>query len=174
MLWFQPAPRGRWALAIVIAAVAAYVELRPDATVESPFATTTISPGDAIDETNTDLRRVPVGLLDTGQRGDIATRSILPGSPVMASSVGVEGRTAPPGWWVVGVTLPDGAVVGDDVRLVLLETGSEVPGVVAHPGSDDPFAAADGGVAVPPESSAEVAVAAANGRLAVLVSTGQD
>jgi hypothetical protein len=44
--------------------------------------------------------------------------------------------------------------------------------VVAHPGSDDPFAAADGGVAVPPESSADVAQAAANGRLAVLISTG--
>jgi hypothetical protein len=73
---------------------------------------------------------------------------------------------------VVGVTLPDGARTGDAVRLVLLDTGTEVEGIVAHPGSDDPFAAADGGVAAPTGDSGEVAVAAANGRLAVLISTG--
>jgi hypothetical protein len=165
-------PWGRWALVILIAALAVYVEFRPDPTVESPFATVAISPGDVIDETNTELRRVPVDLLDSAQRGDVATRSILPGSPVMATDVGEQGRTVPPGWWIVGVTLPDGADVGEDVRLVLLDSGGEVPGVVAHPGTDDPFAAADGGVAVPPESSSEVAVAAANGRLAVLISSG--
>lgn len=172
MLWLQPLPWGRWALVTLIAAVAVYVEFRPDPTVESPFAAVTISPGDVIDETNTELRRVPSGLLDSAQRGEIATRSILSGSPVMASDVSEQGRTVPPGWWVVGVTLPDGADVGDDVRLVLLDSGEEVAGVVAHPGSDDPFAAADGGVAVPPERSSDVAVAAANGRLTVLLSTG--
>jgi hypothetical protein len=68
--------------------------------------------------------------------------------------------------------LPEGVESGDRVRLVLLDSGSEIDGVVAHPGVDDPFAAADGGVAVPSESSSEVAIAAASGRLAVLVSTG--
>lgn len=172
MLWFQPLPWGRWALAILVAVVAAYIEFKPDATVESPFATTTISPGDIIDNTNTELREVPVGLMETADLGEVATQQILAGSPVMASAVGQQGSTVPPGWWVVGVALPQGVNVGDEVRLVLLETGAEVPGVVAHPGSDDPFAAADGGVAVPPESSSEVALAAANARLVVLVSTG--
>jgi hypothetical protein len=159
-------------MVILVALVAAYVEFRPDPTVEAPFATMTISPGDVIDETNTEMRRVPVGLLDTARRGDIATRSVLAASPVMATDVGEEGRTVPPGWWIVGVTLPDGADVGEEVRLVMLDSGIEVSGVVAHAGSDDPFAAADGGVAVPPESATEVAVAAANGRLAVLISSG--
>lgn len=172
MLWFQPVPWGRWLLVCLIAAVAIYIEFRPESTVEAPFATATISPGDVVDETNTELRRVPTGILDSAQRGTVATRLIPSGSPVMIGDVGERGQTAPPGWWVVGVTLPDGAEVGDDVRLVLLDSGLEVPGVVAHPGSDDPFAAADGGVAVPPESSAEVAIASAGGRLAVLVSTG--
>lgn len=171
MLWFQPVPWGRWALAILIAAVATYIEFRPDPTVESPFATTTVSPGDIIDETNTELRRVPAGLLETATVGDVAIRSVLPGSPIMATDVGEHDRSVPTGWWVIGVALPDGAEVGDDVRLVLLDSGSEVPGVVAHPGSDDPFAAADGGVAVPPGSSSDVAMAAANGRLALLIST---
>ncbi len=172
MLWFQPVPWGRWLLVCLIAAVAVYVEFRPDSSVDAPFATMTIAPGDVIDETNTEMRRVPSGLLDSAARGTVAISHVPSGSPVMASDVGEMGRTAPPGWWVVGVTLPDGAEVGDDVRLVLLDSGAEVPGVVAHPGSDDPFAAADGGVAVPPESSADVATASAAGRLAVLISTG--
>jgi len=172
MLWFQPVPWVRWLLAILIAGVAIYVEFRPDQSVEAPFATTLISPGDLIDETNTEMRRVPAGLLDAAEPGMVATRSIPAGAPVLSGDVGELGDTAPPGWWVVGVTLPDGVEVGDDVRLVLLDSGLEISGVVAHPGSDDPFAAADGGVAVPPESSAEVAVASAGGRLAVLISTG--
>lgn len=172
MLWLQPTPWGRWALVILIALVALYVEFRPDPAVESPFATAPISPGDVIDDTNTELRRVPAGLLESGRRGDVATRSILPGAPVMATDVGARGQTVPPGWWVIGVTLPDGADIGEDVRLVLLDSGEEIPGVVAHPGSDDPFAAADGGVAVPPDDSSDVAVASANGRLAVLISSG--
>jgi len=171
MLWFQPVPWVRWLLALLIAGVAVYVEFRPDDSVEAPFATILISPGDPIDETNTELKTVPSKLLDSASRGTVATRSVLPGSPVMAGDVGELGSTVPPGWWVVGVTLPQGVAVGDDVRLVLLDSGLEVSGVVAHPGSDDPFAAADGGVAVPPESSAEVAMASAAGRLAVLIST---
>jgi len=172
MLWFQPVPWARWLLALLIAGVALYVELRPDPSVDAPFATALISPGDPIDEVNTELRRVPSGLLDSAVLGAVATRTVLPGSPVMAGDVGEEGSTTPPGWWVVAVTLPEGTSIGDEVRLVLLDTGVEVPGVVAHPGSDDPFAAADGGVAVPPDMSAEVAVASAGGRIAVLISTG--
>ncbi|HUG08337.1 MAG TPA: hypothetical protein VMP13_05510 [Acidimicrobiia bacterium] len=172
MLWFEPFPVGRWALVLVVAAVAAYVEFRPDPTTEAPFATVAIAPGDAIDDTNTELRRVPADLLETARRGDVATMRIPAGWPVMSSAASEEGRTVPAGWWVVGVALPEGADVGDEVRLVLLDSGAEVAGVVASSGSDDPFAAADGGVAVPPASAAEVAVAAANGRMAVLVSSG--
>lgn len=172
MLWFEPFPWARWALVLLVAAAAAYVELKPDASVESPFAIETIHPGDTIDADNTELRRVPAGLLETAERGTVATRRIAAGSPVLQSSVGELGRVVPPGWWIVAVALPDGAEVGDDVRLVIVDTGEQVPGVVAHGGSDDPFGAADAGVAVPPDRSAEVAMASFNGRLAVLVSAG--
>ncbi|HEX9847598.1 MAG TPA: SAF domain-containing protein [Acidimicrobiia bacterium] len=172
MLWFQPTPWGRWAFVLLVAVVAVYVEFRPDPTIEQPFATSTIKPGEVIDETNTEQRPVPIGLIEAAALGEIATRSIPEGAPVLVTDVGVAGQTVPPGWWVVAVTLPVGVDPGDRVRLVLLDTGAEVEGVVAHPGVDDPFAAADGGVAVPSDTSAEVAVAAANGRLAVLVSTG--
>jgi hypothetical protein len=172
MLWFQPVPWARWLLALLIAGVALYVEFRPDPTVDAPFATTAISRGEVIDNTNTEMRKVPAGLLDTAEPGAVATRAIPPGAPVMSGDAGERDESVPTGWWVVGITLPDGAEVGDEVRLVLLDSGLEVSGVVAHPGSDDPFAAADGGVAVPSESSADVAVASAGGRLAVLISTG--
>ncbi|HEU4895531.1 MAG TPA: SAF domain-containing protein, partial [Acidimicrobiia bacterium] len=91
MLWFQPVPWVRWLLALLIAGIALYVELRPDPSVEAPFATASISPGDVIDETNTEMRRVPAGLLDTAEPGTVATRSIPPGAPVLDVDAAVEG-----------------------------------------------------------------------------------
>lgn len=172
MLWFEPLPWGRWALAVLIALIALYVEFKPDPRVDQPFALVEIAPGDLIDSANTEMRAVPAGLLDGAAAGDVASRVVLAGEPVLKTDVAEAGRTVPVGWWVVGVSLPQGAAPGDPVRLVLLDSGVEVEGVVAYQGSDDPFAAADGGVAIPPEQSAEVAQAAANGRLVVLVSTG--
>ncbi|MGD2043196.1 MAG: hypothetical protein PVJ28_06050 [Acidimicrobiia bacterium] len=172
MLWFEPFPWGRWILVGLFAAFAMFVELRPDPSVEMPFATIDIAPGSVVDGSNAEMRLVPPDLFEGAPLGVVARERILAGEPVLASDVSDEDETVPPGWWVVGVAFPDGVVTGDEVRLVLLDSGTEVDGVVAHPGSDDPFAAADGGVAVPPESSADVAQAAANGRLAVLISTG--
>lgn len=172
MLWLEPFPWARWTLVLVVAALALYVEFRPDPTVPVPFATTLIAPGEVIDATNTELRDAPTGLLDAGQHGDVATRPIAAGAPVLAAEVGTQGRTVPPGWWIVTVPIPSGAVAGDEVRLVLLDSAGDVPGVVADPGSDDAFSSGDGSVAVPPEGSTEVALAAANGRLVVLLSTG--
>jgi hypothetical protein len=164
-------PWGRWALVVVVAAIAVYIEFRPDTTIEAPFAATAIAIGDVVDETNTETRPVPDGLFDIAELGEVATRAIPEGAPVLASDVTEHGGAIPSGWWVVGVTLPAGADVGEEVRLVLLDSGKEVPGVVANPGSDDPFAAADGGVAVSPDNSAQVALAAASGRVAVLISS---
>jgi hypothetical protein len=157
---------------VIVAVVALYIELRPESSVELPFAIVDIPAGDQIGADNTELREVPAGLLAGAALGDVALEAIAAGDPVLTSAVGAPGSVVPTGWWVVGVTLPVGAQAGDPVRLVLLDTGAEVEGVVAHPGSDDPFAAADGGVAVPPGQTAEVAVAAANARLAVLVGSG--
>jgi len=172
MLWFDPLPWGRWVLVAIVAVFALYLEFRPDPTVEVPFAVADILPGEIVDETTTEMRRVPVGMLVGAEPGEVASTRVDAGEPVLTSDVDADSAVVPNGWWVVGVTLPDGAAVGDDVRLVLLDTGEEVEGIIAHPGSDDPFAAADGGVAVPADSSAAVALAAADGRLAVLVSTG--
>jgi hypothetical protein len=172
MLWFEPLPWGRWALVVLVAAIAVYVELGPDPTVDHPFATVSITPGDVIDTTNTEMRAVPADLFLPIETGSVVRRPIDVGDPVLATDVGESDSMVPQGWWVVGVTLPDGARAGDRVRLVLLDTGEEIDGVIAYPGSDDPFDAADGGVAVPSAASANVALAAAEARLAVLISTG--
>ncbi len=172
MLWFEPLPWGRWALVVIVAAVAVYIELGPDPTVDHPFATVSIAPGDVIDTSNTEMRPVPASLFTPFDTGSVARSSIASGDPVLATDVGEDDPVVPPGWWIVGVTLPEGARAGDRVRLVMLDTGEEVEGIVAHPGSEDPFDAADGGVAVPSAASANVAVAAADARLAVLISTG--
>ena len=172
MLWFEPLPWGRWFLVGLLAVFALFVELRPDPSVEMPFATVEIVPGSLIDDSNTEMKPVPAGLFEGASPGDVARELVAAGAPVLASDVSEDNPTIPPGWWVVAVSLPDGVTVGDEVRIVLLDSGAEVEGVVAHPGSDDPFAAADGGVAVPPDNSAAVALAAATGRLAVLISTG--
>lgn len=171
MLWFEPLPWGRWALVLLIAAFAAYIEFRPEATINEPFATVDISPGDTIDSSNTEMRRLPSGLVEGAQLGSVATRPVPVGDPVLASDVASSQSVVPRGWWVVSVPLPAGAQPGDSVRLVLLDTGAEVEGVVTHSGSSDPFDGADGGVAVASDESAEVALAAADSRLAVLVST---
>ena len=172
MLWFQPMPWGRWALVVLVALIAIYIEFRPETTIEAPFATAPITLGDVLDETNTESRQVPVGLFDPAELGEVAKRAVPVGDPVLASDVSEHEAAIPAGWWVVGVTLPAGTDVGEEVRLVLLDSGDEVPGVVANPGSEDPFAPTDGGVAVPPDNSAQTAVAAAAGRVAVLVSSG--
>ncbi len=152
--------------------VALWVEFRPDPTIEHPFATSPIQPGEEITSANTELRKVPVGIFDQVVGPMVATSDIAQGDPILVSDTGVPGSLVPSEWWVVGVALPGNAARGDSVRIVLLETGAVVPGVVSETAGTDPLDASTGGVAVAPLQTAEVARAAATGQVAVLVETG--
>lgn len=172
MLWLQSPPWGRWIAAGLILCLALWIELKPDVMVEHPFAVETIAPGDPITEHNTEPRRLPAGLLEPPPPGSVAVREVPAGAPVMASDAGPLDRIVPSGWWIVAVGVPRHAQVGEQVHLVLLDSGRVVPGVVAMPPSQDPFDASPGGVAVDPGAATEVAMAASADRVVVLISAG--
>lgn len=172
MFWLQPIPWARWAAATAIAAIALWVELAPDPTVLHPFAVVDIARGDNLTSDNTELRPVPAGLLQPPEPGTVAARDLPAGTPLLSGDTSSPARIVPAGWWVVATEVPPGAMTGDPVRIVLLDGGDVVEGVVASAQSDDPFRIGQGAVAVPPDGAEAVARAAAGGRLVVLVGTG--
>lgn len=171
MLWFEPFPWARWVLAWLVTLTAIALELRPEDRVDALFAIATIERGDLIDSSNTEARPVPSGLLETARQGDIARTAVIEGDPVLESDVSGS-SVIPDDWWTIATPVPVGARSGDPVRVVLLDSGEEVDGYVAALGSDDPFGAVEGSIAVPPEWSARVATSAAAGRMVVLVLAG--
>ena len=174
MIWLSRPPWIRWALSVVIAAGALWVEFGSGATTQHPFAVTQISVGDAIDEKNTELRSVPTGLLAPVDPIGYANRAFAPGEPLTASGVG-ESTPLPrsvDGWWAVALDIPNGARIGDQVQLVLLDTGQVVPGIVDAVAEDDPLGDGSGAVAVPSEYAVEVAAGIANGRVVILIAAG--
>jgi SAF domain len=172
MLWLQSPAFGRWVAAGLLVAVAVWVEFRPDPLVDHPFAIEAIAVGEELTSLNTETRRIPLGLLDQVQPEAVATRAIENGEPILASDVRDGDLAIPAGWWVISADVPAIARAGDEVKIVLLDSGKVIEGVIASSVPDDPFAAASGGIAVAPASASEVAMAAADSRIAVLVSTG--
>lgn len=171
MLWLQKPPWAKWIAVGLIFSVATWLELRPEPQVDHPFAIVDIAPGDALGPHNTETRQVPSGLLEPPPDEARATEPIPAGTPILAAYTSREERNLPEGWWIVSTTVPAGAVVGDPVKVIMLDSGSSVDGIVTSIPMTDAFSSIDGGVAVPEHNATEVAVAAANGRVAVLLST---
>lgn len=172
MLWLQTPPWGRWLLAGLIALVAVWVEFRPDPTAEYPFAAATIEAGEPVAEAPIEFRRLPVGLFETIDLEGVALRRIEAGEPLLPSAVGLEGQSIPEDWWIIELDLPGEPEPGRQVRLVLLDSGAVVTGVVASTASHDPFGSQVGSVAVAAGDAPAVAAAAAGGRVVVMVGAG--
>jgi hypothetical protein len=172
MVWLQTPPWARWILSALIAAVALWVELGPDPTVPHPFAIVDIEAGDIVDETNTESRRLAAGILAPVVLGRTASLPIPAGDPILATNVGDEVTAVPEGWWVMEVSLPRGARSGDEARIVLLDSGDVVEGRVVGAVDEDPLGSGLGMVAVDPAGATEAAVAAAEGRIAIMIATG--
>jgi hypothetical protein len=171
MLWLQTPQWGRWLIASLLATLALWIELRPEPTVDHPFAVIQILAGDEIGVVNTEMRPVPRGLLDSVGSG-VSSSAIAAGEPVLASNVVEAQSHIPSGWWIVAADVPANTKPGDKVRVVLLITGEIVDGVITSAFNDDPFSATSGAIAVEADRAGEVAIAAADGQIAVLVSTG--
>ena len=172
MIWLQSAPWGRWILSGLIACFALWFELRPDKMVEHPFATSRIEVGELISGANTTMERVPAALFTEIDPGSVASNSIPAGAPIHITDTADADSPIPPGWWVVSAELPVGARSGDSVTVVLLESGEVANGVVVTTSIDDGFSNNEGGIAIEPTHAVSVARAAAEGRIAVLISTG--
>ena len=159
-------------MAILIAATAVWVEFRPDASVDRLFATTEIAAGETLDTGNTELRPMPAGLFEDGSVGSSAVHHIEAGDPILNSSVTETGDEVPTDWWIVELVLPADARRGQTARVVLLDSGDVVEALVTSAISDDAFGTGMGSVAVGRDRAAEVAAAAASGRVAVMIKSG--
>ena len=159
-------------IAIVIAATALWVEFRPDASVDRLFATAEIAAGETIDTSNTQTRPVPAGLFEDAEIGTLAARYITAGEPILESSVTAAGEEVPADWWVVELALPADARRGQAAGVVLLDSGAVIEAIVTAAAADDAFGSGVGSVAVGPARAAEVAAAAASGRVAVMIHSG--
>lgn len=176
MFWLERPPYLRWAAAVVLVALAASAELRRAPTVQHPFLRDQAPAGTELTEALVEWRAVPPGLLPAVEVAGAAGRLLQAGEPLLPSSL-ATGVEAPEGWWALSVALPSGTLPGAAVQLVLLpndptQSVRVVPGVVMEAGAGGDAFAVDaqlGTVAVPPEAAAAAAVAAAEGRLTVLV-----
>lgn len=169
VIWLQTPPWARWAAALVIAALAIWIEVRPEPTTPHPFAIEDLEPGDLVDEANTEMRPVPVGTFSPVELGKTTNSPIRSGEPVLTSDLGEGGHGAPEGWWSLEIALPHGAHNGDPARIVLLDSDVVAAGLVVAPADEDPLGSGMGLVAVEPEQAAEVARAVGEGRAVVMV-----
>jgi hypothetical protein len=70
------------------------------------------------------------------------------------------------------MAIPLSARPGDEAQIVLLDGGAAVSAVVVTGVAEDPLGSGLGTVAVPGERVAEVAAAAVDGRIAIMIATG--
>lgn len=169
VIWLQSPPWGRWALALLIAAGALWVEFRPERTAPHPFALEDIAAGTLVDEANTETRMVPVGTFAPVEMGKTAMGTIDSGDPVLSSDLGELGSAIPEGWWSLEIELPRGANNGDSARIVLLDSDDMALGVVVEEAEEDPLGSGLGLIAVEADRAADVAQAVGEGRAVVLI-----
>jgi hypothetical protein len=139
--------------------------------VSHPFAVENIAPGTMIDETNTEVILMPSGALQPIDLGQVAVEPINDGEPVLTSDLGESNQIVPRDWWVIEMPLPKAARNSDVARLILLDVGDMADGVVVTPAADDPLGSGLGMIAVEPDKAADVARAAAEGRVAVMIAS---
>ena len=171
VIWLQSPPWARWIAALLIAAAAVWIEIRPAPSTSHAFAIEDIAAGTVVDHTNTETRPMPTGSLTPVELGQTALRPIRAGDPVLATDVGDSQELVPSNWWAIELALPRSARAGDSARLVLLDGTEVIEGVVVTPASEDPLGSGLGMIAVPPDTAGEVARAVAEGRAAVMIAS---
>ncbi|HHC07157.1 MAG TPA: hypothetical protein ENK55_00355 [Actinobacteria bacterium] len=166
-------PYHRWAVAVLVVVAAVAFDLRGGRGEVRPFTVRPVPAGAELTDDDLEWREVPRGLLPPAVLDGATARVDLPaGTPIVPALLAASDPT-PPEWWSVPVSLTPGIPVGARVRLVLLDDGAGVEGLVTSGPVDDLFGGTGIGlVAVPPEHADAVAAASAEGRLVVLVAEG--
>ena len=174
MYWLRRPPYLRYLAAVLILAGAAWLEFRQPALVLHPFATEPVPVGVNIEEGPSEWREVPADLLPPVSSHGVTRRRVPEGHPFLPADLDSATRHVPEGWWALEVRLTERAQVGQQLQLVVMTSAgaSAVPGIVlegSDRGSGLDFGESLGLVAVPGEEAVSVAIAAAEGRLAVLI-----
>ncbi len=167
VFWLSRPPYVRWALAAVIVVIGLVTEFTPEPTTRHPFAAIELAVGEAIDDTVVIWRDVPPGLLDPVGLPTVASRPLQAGDPVLLGDASAANNSGiPEGWWGVEVDLPAGARSGMSVKLVT--AAAAVDGLVI-PVTDGDFGERTGLVAVPGDAAENVAAAALDTTVMVLL-----
>ncbi|MDH3731071.1 MAG: SAF domain-containing protein [Acidimicrobiia bacterium] len=170
MYWLGSPAYLRWLAAGLIIAGALFVEFRPTHKVDHPFAAEAMHRGEPLSAVV--WRPAPSDLLPMPDLdGSFAAVDIAKGEPLLPSHVSGAGYI-PPNWWSIPVAMPFAAPIGTSVQLVDGTTRQLIEGVIVAQPSDDPFAIDPAAlIAVPPDSAAAFAVAAATGQVTVLIAS---
>ncbi|GBE25751.1 MAG TPA: hypothetical protein ENG98_01945 [Actinobacteria bacterium] len=170
MLWLDRPPYLRWLAASTLVVLALGLEVSGPDLEPYPFVQRSIAAGEAVAVDDLEWRDVPVGILpEPSAVIGPAARKLEVGEPLIAGAVRA-GSMIPDGWWVVPAPIPAAASPGVTVRLISVDDGFAVDGIVAASGVDTGFGdEAIGAVAVPEEAAVRVSLAASSNRLVVLV-----
>ena len=165
MFWLRQPPYLRWIAAALVLAAGLALDLRADPTASYPFATEDIAAGSRVDEF-IEWRRVPAGVLPDGPASGtgVAAIDVKAGSPLLPEFLGEF--YMPDGWWAVPLALPHRVPPGTSIRVALADGISE--GFVAGELIDNGYEVI-APVAFPAAAAAEVATAASNSALVVMI-----
>ncbi len=163
--WLRRPPYGRWIAAGLLVCCGLYLDMRPTPVVSYPFAATPIPVGATVAD-SLQWREIPTGVLPErhGSVAGVAVTDIASGTPLVPSLTSES--VIPPDWWSVSLPLPYRVAPGTRVRVGLEET--MVEGIVAGPISDTGFEV-NGPIAFPAAQAAQVAAAAGNSALVVMI-----
>ena len=169
VFWFRRPPYLRWIIAAVVVAVGVFLDTRPAAVIDYPYASADIHAGQSVAD-QIEWRRVPALLLPSWE-GDVAgyaVADLAAGTPVIPSLVGAA--FVPDGWWSVAMSLPQPIGPGTPIRVTTGEV--VVTGILRGEVVDTGYELV-GPVAFPADDAARVADAVANGAVVVMIgSTG--
>jgi hypothetical protein len=169
--WLQHPPYLRWGAAAFLVLAALGWDLRRPATELMPFAARALQSGEAIDSAAVEWKEVPAHLLPAADlAGTFAAVDLDRGDPLVDGVLRGLGAT-PDGWLEIPMETGIHARPGDEVVLVVTDPPATVPGLVVDPQKGDAYSLdfRPAVVAVPSESAALVAAAAAQGTLVVAV-----